>query len=214
MPKFSGYICTQKNFLLNLCPAVGPDSFGVQRYSYVFPDTKKPVLFQYTVCYLELRQGKLHNLTLSTLSLIPVVAHGNRGGTLCFQRWEGGRTSAPEVQEVPRRCVGFTKRAQSLGVGLLCSLQRSLKTLAALFFTSVLVSVCLYCDLSLCPDAAHKKAHNQLGIWEVTGQQSGVEEAVTGKSKRRCSRQQFSMNSLSCPQIAELSACFSDLFLS
>lgn len=144
---------------MDLYPAVGPDSFGVQQYSYVFPDTKKLVLFQYTVCYLELRQGKLHNLTLSTLSLVPMVAYGKGRQFNCWglqpgsspfpevregevSRGEGGRTSAPEVQEVPRRCVGFTKCAQSLGVGVLCSLQRSLKRLL-LYFLHLFWSVCV-----------------------------------------------------------------------
>lgn len=208
---------------MDLYPTVGPDSFGVQQYSYVFPDTKKLVLFQYTVCYLELRQGKLHNLTLSTLSLIPMVACGKGRQFNCWGL-QPGSSPFPEVwgrenlgswgaggPEALRRVHKVCSVAGSWRALLSA---KELKTLAALFFTSVLVSVCLYCDLSLCPDAAHKKAQNQLGIWEVTGQQSGVEEAVTGKSKRRCSRQQFSVISLSCPQIAELSACFSDLFLS
>lgn len=54
----------------------------------------------------------------------------------------------------------------------------------------------------------------ELGICEVTEQQLRMERTFTGKFMLCCFRQQFHINYLSCPRIAELSACFSDLFLS
>ena len=54
----------------------------------------------------------------------------------------------------------------------------------------------------------------ELGIWEVTEQQLQMERTFTGEFMLCCFRQQFNINCLSCPQIAELSACFSGLFLS